>query len=585
MNDSPAAAPRSVRRRPSLWRGLTVFFVSTLAACAIVDSITETLRFAGGIFSGKGEVDGDGKQEGDWEYLSEGGVILARGRYEDDRQVGLWTYYFENGQKEYEGHIENERRVGRYQFWHPNSNPRAAGYFVAGREFGDWTFWSSNGRVGQVGAFSNGLQQGQWTSFHADGGLASVGRYWDGDPVGRWEIVGPGQTRADARLSWTPMPDGLEWVSERWDSGMVRREGFLLSGQKAGLWRLNHQDGSPRLVGEFKDGTPHGTWFAYARGAELVAEGEVDFGRPVGEWRFASTGGGRVLDAAGFPPPTPFTGSWSEESVLTERGTDGALAVWLSEVRSPLADGAVVDDTEPDAEQEVATEAELAEATIEPDVPVKAQPFTRLQQKIFDRLKTLYTERPNSTSSASIYGGAVSNRGGAKDDDTLGGDEDSAAAYVGNPLPLTVFKDGYGAAFDLESLKGQRVVLVILRGYPGGVCIYCTAQTAALYEANAPLEFAKLGARLEIVFPGQKNGLEAFKEAVQSLSDVDFPEYGMLYENDYIVGPMLKIEGSKVIPTTFILDEEGIVRFAYVAKTPQDRPSVELLTEELKKLN
>ncbi len=560
--------------------------LSLAASCAIVDSIQDgfqvVAKFAGGIAKGKGAVDGDGKQVGDWEYLSEGGRVRARGRYQNDLQVGVWTYYFENGQKEYEGLLENERREGRYQYWHSSGLPRATGAFVNGREFGDWMFWDSKGRVSQRGAFANGLRQARWMSYHPEGSLAAEGCYWDGEAVGRWRIIPAGASGAEAKISWTAMPDGLEWVSEPWEEGRVRREGFLLNGRQQGLWRLNHRDGTPRLIGEFVDGTPHGEWAAFGDDGQLVAAGRVEVGRPAGTWDVLSSGGFQDVDATAFQPSMPFSGTWTDASLADSRGVDGALGIWLTEARAPLADGLVADNSEPKSSAPRASAEDVAQAEAEADVPVVAQPFTSKEIGDFERLKKFYSD-PKKT------GGSMYVRTSASaaiaEEETLGGDGAAAAAYVGKPLALMVYKNEAGADFDLASLRGERVVLVILRGYPGRVCIYCTAQTAALYEEDASRELAKLGARLEVVFPGQKNGLAAFKDAVNSLGDLDLPDYGMLYENDYIIGPMLNIEGSKVTPSTFILDEEGIVRFAYIAKSPQDRPSVKLLVDELRKLD
>lgn len=582
MSRSPITPKSAGRSR----RILVLMALALTASCAIVDSIEGGLqamsRFAGEIMRGEGEVDADGKQFGEWEYLSEGGRVRARGRYENDVQVGVWTYFFEDGQKEYEGLLKNERREGRYQYWHPNGLPRATGHFAGGREFGDWTFWDSKGRMSQLGAFSNGLRQGRWTSYHPTGGLAAEGRYWNNQQVGRWSIVPAGGEGSSSTTSWTPMPDGLEWISETWDGGEVRREGFLLNGRQEGLWRLNHRSGELRLIGEFKDGSPNGHWAAFGDDGQLLAEGQVELGRPSGTWSVASTGGLKEVDATGFPPSMPFTGTWTDPSLAVERGVEGALGIWMAEVRAPIAEGLAADDSEPPVEVPQASREEVVSAMAGAEAPVKAQPWTEKELSVVDRLMKVYRDGGKGGVNSIYVRSSASN---APAEETMGGDESAAQSFIGKPLPLTIFKDSTGAAFDLESLRGIRVVLVVLRGYPGKVCVYCTAQTAALHEEKAVRAFGALGARLEVIFPGEKNGLEAFKAAVKSLSDVELPDYGMLYENDYIVGPMLNIEGSKVTPSTFIIDEHGIVRFAYVAKTPQDRPSVKLLVDELRKLD
>lgn len=51
-----------------------------------------------------------------------------------------------------------------------------------------------------------------------------------------------------------------------------------------------------------------------------------------------------------------------------------------------------------------------------------------------------------------------------------------------------------------ELTKTGPVVLVVLRGYPGYQCPICTRQVADL-RRNAD-EFAKLGAKVVLVYPG-----------------------------------------------------------------------------------
>ena len=558
----------------------------SVSSCAIVDSVASGFRavgrFANGIVRGEGEVV-DGKQQGDWQYLSENGRIRAQGRYEDDEQVGLWTYFFDNGQKEYEGVLEGERRVGRYQYWHPNGNPRAVGTFVDGREFGTWTFWGTRGSIVQRGPFLNGLREGRWTSFHADGTLASEGLYHRGQQVGRWRLRAADGTES---VAWTPMPDAVEWIADRWDDGASRREGFSAMGRPNGLWTLSNENGAPRLIGTIENGVPHGHWTAFGAGQQLIGEGRVELGRAVGSWSVQRGGSMTAVDASGFSPSMPFAGTWSSADLAAQQGVEGALSVWLSEAAAPMGADLVVDMSEPEGAESAEASAEaLAAADVEPDVPVMAQPWTEFELTNFDLLVEVYKKGGAALQElrsryARVRGPST---GGLALPDP-GGDVEVADEFVGKPLGLTVFKSADGTEYDLADLRGNKVVVVVLRGYPGKVCVYCTAQTKALYEGGAIEAFEKLGAKLHVVFPGEKNGLAAFKEAYDSLSEAQIPPYGMLYENDYIIGPMLDLEGSKIIPSTFILDEDGIVRFAYIGKTNEDRPSVDLLVEELKKL-
>lgn len=553
------------------------------SACAIVDSVTTGLRavgrYANGIVRGKGEVV-DGQQQGDWEYLSDDGRVRARGRYEDDEQIGVWTYYYENGQKEYEGLLVNEQRTGRFEYWHPNGYTRALGSFVEGREFGEWAFWNTRGNLIQRGPFVNGLRSGRWVSHHTDGTLAATGLYLEGRQVGIWHLR---SAAGEESVAWSPMPDGYEWIEDTWEDGTKRRDGFRVLGRATGLWTLRDRSGDPRLVGTLENGIPQGHWVAFGDAQEQIGEGTVELGRPVGSWKIRRGGTAVDVDASGFSPSMPFAGTWSGRDLVRLQGVEGALSIWLSEASAPIDETMVAMMEQP---EDAAGDDALSAADVEPDVPVMAQPWTEFELSNFDLLVEAYTRAGAAVKQLrSRYARASgpSSSGLALPDP--GGDLDVAARFVGKPLGLTVFKTPDGDDFDLGTLRGQKVVLVILRGYEGKVCVYCTAQTKALCQSGAFKEFEELGARLQIVFPGEKNGLAAFQAAYDSLSDEQIPPYGLLYENDYIIGPLLHLEGSKVIPSTFILDEAGIVRFAYIGKSAEDRPPVELLVGELKKLN
>lgn len=578
---SRCAMKRPIPRHLALPLALLAGASAVLApSCAIVDSVAGGVRgigrFARGIVRGEGQLE-DGKQQGDWTYESENGVVRARGRYEDDVQVGVWTYYYENGQPEYQGELQGQRRTGRYQYWYPSGSPRAMGSFVDGREFGHWRFWAESGEISQRGTFWNGLRHGRWTSYHRDGTLASEGLYLEGQQVGRWRLR---DRDGNESVAWTPLPEGYEWIDDRWEDGAPRRQGFRQLGRPVGLWVTGHRSGDPRLVCVMDGGVAQGHCVAFDGSRERVAEGEVYVGRPTGTWAIKRGAAMTELDAGGFPLAMPFQGEWSAAEVVRSAGPESTLGTWLSELAAPVTEEHIADHTRP--ADDAGAEALAAAKPADPDVPVMPQPWTAFELKNYDVLVKAY--RKGGAALRTLQSRYARGRASAPPIPEPGGDVDAAAGFVGKPLPLTVFKNESGEDFDLGTLRGSKVVLVVLRGYPGQVCVYCTAQTQALCEEGAFEEFERLGARLQVLFPGEKNGLEAFKAAYDSLSKRAIPPYGLLYENDYIVGPLLNLEGSKVTPATFILDEEGIVRFAYIGKTREDRPAARLLIDELKKL-
>ncbi len=558
-----------------------------VSGCAVVASVRSTVgsvaRWAESFSAGEGRSSG-GKQQGEWTFTYPAGQLRARGAYKDDVQDGPWTYWFPSGDKEYEGSFVDARRSGVWRYWHANGNLRAQGAFVRGREWGEWNFWSLRGERAQRGAFANGLQVGAWTAWRDDGTRESYGLFHEGQRVGPWTFWNAEGEPERRSFEW---PKELEWVNDTWPEGSVRRAGFLQSGAPVGLWTLHHRSGVARLVGSFEAGLANGHWAAFDARGERLAEGAVEAGRPRGEWIVYEPSGRRAWDASAALPSPVFRGEWSEDELARSAALDSVLATWLSEAAAPVSDEARLDVAEleraaPRAGAELAQAA--APTTVEPDVPVHAQPWTQRELTEFEDYVKAYTELASAKVSvlSSRYAPRRATTNAAPE--PTGGSPERARAFLGRPLPLEIFTDATGAEVRLRELKGKRVVLVVLRGFGGGVCVYCTAQTAALWEAGALSRFESLGAELQVLFPGTRNGLEAFKRGYEALAPVERPPYGLLYQNDYLVSRLLDLEGNKVIPSTFILDEDGIVRFAYIGEHIADRPPAALLFSELEKL-
>lgn len=553
--------------------------LAVATSCAVVDSVASGVlalnRYARGIARAEGKVE-DGAQTGEWSYLSEGGRTLARGKYENDEAVGVWTYYYENGQIEYEGEVQGDVRVGQYRYGHPNGNPRASGSFIEGREFGEWRFWNVRGTLAQRGTFEDGLRHGRWVSFHPNGTLAADGLYHKGVQVGLWRMT---DTGGNESVAWSTLPADTEWVEDRWEDGTLRRAGFLHLKRPQGLWVLNHRSGDPRLIGSFENGVADGPWTAFGDAAEVLAEGNVRLGRAAGAWKVVSGGALREVDAGGFALSMPFQGEWSEATLASSSGPEGALSTWLSEISAPIDEGAIASMEKPEDD---AGKAALASADVEPIVPLVLQPWKLSEIALIDTLVDMYSG--NAEAARRIGSRYAGRRGGAAKSEMTDGDEDRSDVFVGKEFPLTVFKNEDGSDFLLNDLKGSKIVLVVLRGYGRGVCVYCTTQTKALVKANAAEKFEALGAKLHVVYPGQKNGLETFRKSYATLDDEDQPPYGLLYQNGTLIGDALELKGTMVIPSTFIIDEDGKVAWAYVGTSPEDRPPVTRILKELEKL-
>jgi peroxiredoxin len=158
-------------------------------------------------------------------------------------------------------------------------------------------------------------------------------------------------------------------------------------------------------------------------------------------------------------------------------------------------------------------------------------------------------------------------------------------------------QDADGQPTVLDKLRGNRpVVLVFTRGLVGSaeqdadghygksICTYCSTQTSRLI-ANYD-KFRDKNAEVIVVFPVARSDdqgeVQTFAARVQgagkTTADMPFP---VLLDVDLKAVDALGIRADLSKPSTFILDADGKVRYAYVGQTLSDRPSINALLEQL----
>lgn len=132
--------------------------------------------------------------------------------------------------------------------------------------------------------------------------------------------------------------------------------------------------------------------------------------------------------------------------------------------------------------------------------------------------------------------------------------------------------------FSLTSLQGSTVrlseerargpvVLVVLRGWPGYDCPFCTRQFGDYLKHAAELERA--GARVLFVYPGPAEGLKAHAEAF--IKSRELPgHFTFLLDPDYTFTNAYALrwdaKAETAYPSTFVIDSTGTVKFASVSK-------------------
>lgn len=160
----------------------------------------------------------------------------------------------------------------------------------------------------------------------------------------------------------------------------------------------------------------------------------------------------------------------------------------------------------------------------------------------------------------------------------------AAPPKVGDKAPDFALKTLDDQSVRLGDLTATgKVVLVVLRGWPGYQCPLCTRQVQD-YIASAS-GFASAKARVVMVYPGPADDLKA--HATEFLKNKQWPkEFVYLTDPAYSMvnayGLRWDASGETAYPSTFVLDRKGVVRFAKISRSHGDRTKATDILEAIK---
>jgi len=164
--------------------------------------------------------------------------------------------------------------------------------------------------------------------------------------------------------------------------------------------------------------------------------------------------------------------------------------------------------------------------------------------------------------------------------------EDSNSATIsrqkipakGEKAPDFALNTPDGSPISLSKLTAKSpVVLIVLRGFPGYQCPLCAMQVSNLIAHTKELEAAK--AQVLLVYPGPGEGLDS--KANEFLKMKGFRGAKLPEQFSYVTDPDYKFTlayglrwdapRETAYPSTFVIDQDGIIRYAKISKTHGDR--------------
>ncbi len=521
------------------------------------------------------------KQHGLWTYSYENGNVQAKGNYNQDRQVGRWSYWYPEGSKEWDIGFTAEQFDGPAQWFWPNGNTQAYGAFANGLEVGPFSYSNEDGALVKEGEFDDGLCALSWMAWYDDAKPKARGMMWKNQRVGLWEFWGEDGTEYAHTF---PTPPGLTAHREEWDDGVPRREGFLINGKPTGRWSTRHENGVRRASGRIVDGKPHGNWTLYRPDRTLLATVKFDHGEPVRDFQYYQGTKSITVPAASLHLRDDVEGFAKAEDA-GQQPPGAVVSTWISEAISPLSKDAEYeagDAKEPPA-------ALLAELSRKSTLPLKSQPWTESEEENMSFLVQLYTDgAPNVTTApgGGQYGGGPRGARGAKPAVKKAGEGDvvRSSPLIGRKLGFARAGTRDGGTIDLHTLEGKPLVLVILRGMSGEICVYCYTQVRALCKTMP--EFKSEGANVVVVYPGDAERLEVFWKELAKSEELEGREapFTFAYDPDFELVKTLSLEGNLALPATLVFDSSGTIRFAYVGADSADRPDAKRLVEKVREL-
>lgn len=157
---------------------------------------------------------------------------------------------------------------------------------------------------------------------------------------------------------------------------------------------------------------------------------------------------------------------------------------------------------------------------------------------------------------------------------------------VGEKAPDFTLRTLDGTAVTLsDEIERGPVALVVLRGWPGYHCPFCVRQFGEFLSRSRDLEAT--GARVVWIYPAA-SASDVHADAFVANKDVPaffklLLDPGFVFTNQY--GLRWDAPNETSYPSTFVIDREGVVRFAEISRSHGGRTAVDRVLAALRALD
>lgn len=170
--------------------------------------------------------------------------------------------------------------------------------------------------------------------------------------------------------------------------------------------------------------------------------------------------------------------------------------------------------------------------------------------------------------------------------------EDISPLLIGEKIPSMDLENSAGDKINTDKILNKKTVLIV---YRGGWCPFCNTQLSEMQEIEN--EIQNLGYQIVAVSPDSPSklnetvGKEKLNYTLFSDSDGAFAKsLGIAFASPEKYSEMLgkysdgKNKSLLPVPTVYVLDDKGIIKFLYINPNYKDRLKANLLLAVLKNL-